>query len=63
MKRGKNKEEKEVTPMRKLELSWRDLEEILHKEGKIIKDELHSEEIREITLMKPKKLRIYVEGR
>jgi len=49
--------------MRKLELSWRDLEEILHKEGKIIKDELHSEEIREITLMKPKKLRIYVEGR
>ena len=49
--------------MRKLELSWRDLEEILQKEGKIIKDELHSEEIREITLMKPKKLRIYVEGR
>ena len=60
--------------MRKLELSWRDLEEILHKEGKIIKDnphkgekiikdELHSEEIREITLMKPKRLRIYVERR
>ena len=60
--------------MRKLELSWRDLEEILHKEGKVIKnnphkgekiinDELHSEEIREITLMKPKRLRIYVERR
>ena len=49
--------------MRKLELSWRDLKGILHKEGKIIKDELHSEEIREITLMKPKKLRIHVERR
>jgi len=52
--------------MRKLELSWLELEELLQAKEMIIKGEKDSkdnEEIKEITLMKPRKIRIYLEGR
>ena len=47
--------------MRILELSWKDLEKLLLKGEK--EDNALNEEIKEITLMKPRIIRIYLERR
>jgi len=48
-----------IKELRKVKLTWTELSEILHKQGKL----LDNEEVREITLVKPKEILIRFESK